>query len=142
MNPLRAAVLAVEELWGWRYFTFGPHASEGDPTLQVRTGSNRGQAGASLTVSYDEVANTARFLLGSLELELRLFNPQERAELPEKDPGPILSVPIGPRMVHLYSAGGHYGVLCEWAGSGDAGRLHVGPFGVTIEEAPAPLVQP
>lgn len=132
-----AARRAVETVYGWRQFEFGPPTGEYRCRVSVATNVEWQRFGASVEVQSHEDSVTVIGSVGPLGCYVMVAR-REPALLAESE-GRSKSVTVGGHLVYVYQALGHVGAVVEWSRLADglSMRAKVGPLGVLVEPADA-----
>lgn len=130
---------AVERLWGWRSWGFGPETEFFTCTLGVNTSVRWEHFGASVEWYNDAGGRNLFVRLGPLELYV-FAAPTKRALRAEAEGKPEPRARIGRRRlarwdVWVWLNWRHVGVSADTARlcDGRAVKVQVGPFGVCVE---------
>lgn len=132
---------AVERLWGWRTWCFGPPTREYACTVAVSTGVDWQHFGASVDWVSDGDGRYADLWLGPLALHV-MAAPSARASRRaaagwERPKSTVVRRQVGGRTVSTWRNWRHVGLSVDWGrlSGGMAVKVTAGPFGVLVEPA-------
>ncbi len=126
---------AVETVYGWRQFEFGPPTGEYRCRASVTTNVEWQRLGASVEVQSHEDSVTVVGSVGPLGCFVMVAR-REPVLLADSE-GRSKSVTVGDHLVYVYRTLGHVGAVVEWSRYADGLRMRakVGPVGVLVEPA-------
>lgn len=140
---------AVEQVWGWNDFGFGPPTAESACTMTCATAVHWDQAGLSLKWTAHDGDETTRVevCIGPLELSLETHGivwPLLRRHTDDDYDCRTWSVIDESghhhHQLHLFKVAGHLGVLAQWGAIRNQRTcwLLLGPVGVAVDIATSP----